>query len=351
MKALRRKAKRTTAKRAAAKSGKVKINGRKRGLVLSKRQVNEYRKNGFIVLECFWNKRELQEWREAVEEASSERPIEWKFPRQNQADVSNVDRDYYDNVFKQRLNLWATNQKMKSLFEKHGAKIGRVACELEGIDGIRIWHDQCLIKEGWANPTSYHTDNPYWTFHHPNACSIWMALDDATVANGAMFMLPGSHKIVNSSADPFHLVHIGKNHGDYFQKHPDGNKIQQIQPTTLEMKAGSISFHNGLTVHGANPNNTPKQRRAMTCAFMPEGATFNGLDNVYTKEVMARYKKGDVLEDDELNPLLWSKTHPAVSFPAGLPNLKYSGHYKDPVVESMLSEMQKQEARKLGYIS
>jgi phytanoyl-CoA hydroxylase len=42
------------------------------------------------------------------------------------------------------------------------------------------------------------------------------------------------------------------------------------------MKAGSCSFHNGLTIHGAGANMTNGFRRAVTFAYMPEGATFNG---------------------------------------------------------------------------
>ena len=76
-------------------------------------QVSQYRRDGFIVLHDFWSAAELEEWRQATEEAVQERPLCWKFPRQNQEDTTNVDRDYYDNVFIQRINLWATNQRMK----------------------------------------------------------------------------------------------------------------------------------------------------------------------------------------------------------------------------------------------
>ena len=35
-----------------------------------------------------------------------------------------------------------------------GNVFGKLACQLEGIERIRIWHDQALYKEAWANPTS-----------------------------------------------------------------------------------------------------------------------------------------------------------------------------------------------------
>jgi phytanoyl-CoA hydroxylase len=60
------------------------------------------------------------------------------------------------------LNLWQTNDKIKALMLDE--RIGKMAADLSGADGIRIWHDQALIKKPWANPTSWHLDTPFWSF-------------------------------------------------------------------------------------------------------------------------------------------------------------------------------------------
>ena len=59
---------------------------------------------------------------------------------------------------------------------------------------------------------------------------------------------------------------------------------------------------------------TPGLRRAMTCAYMPDGEVFNGQANVLPPEYLGTLKQGDVLENDEINPLLYhiSKPCPAV---------------------------------------
>ena len=90
---------------------------------------------------------------------------------------------YYDGVFIQRVNLWQDNPRVKELVLD--PRIGKVACELEGLDGVRVWHDQALIKQPWANPTAFHIDNAYWSFSSKHAISLWLALDDVTVQNGA----------------------------------------------------------------------------------------------------------------------------------------------------------------------
>ena len=195
-------------------------------------QIETYRRDGFIVIENFWSLAELEEWRSAVDEAVEERPRAWKFPRLGQEDIVNEGADgsgdsFYENVFVQRINLWATNQRIKDLWIKYGQEVGRVAAVLEGVDGIRIWHDQALFKEPWANPTTLHVDNPFWAFSNPHACSIWMPLDDVDEQNGALFFLPGSHKFiehrerkkheaanVTAASTPYETCAIGKNMGE-----------------------------------------------------------------------------------------------------------------------------------------
>jgi ectoine hydroxylase-related dioxygenase (phytanoyl-CoA dioxygenase family) len=57
-----------------------------------------------------------------------------------------------------------------------------------------------------------------------------------------------------------------------------------MSTVSAPMKAGSCSFHNGLTVHGANANMTNGFRRAMTCAYTPE-ESFNGEPNILRKPI------------------------------------------------------------------
>jgi ectoine hydroxylase-related dioxygenase (phytanoyl-CoA dioxygenase family) len=176
---------------------------------------------------------------------------------------------------------------------------------LAGVDGIRIWHDQALIKQPWANPTAWHLDNPYWSFHSRHAISIWVALDDATLENGCLYFLPGTHKLTT-----YDNVGIGQNMADIFKVYPDFARIRSV---AAPMKAGSCSFHNALIVHGAGANMTPGYRRAMTCAYMPDGSTFNGKKNVLSDEQIARLVVGDVLDDDRQNPLIYHRTRPYIS--------------------------------------
>ena len=80
-----------------------------------------------------------------------------------------------------------------------------------------------------------------------------------------------------------------------------------------DMKSGYSSFHNALLPHGAGENITPGRRRAMTCPYMPDGEIFNGQKNVLPDAYIKELNVGDLLENDEFNPLIYHKTKTAVS--------------------------------------
>jgi len=268
---------------------------------LAQKQIQFFQENGYLLVKDFLNHDELALWRESVSEAVEQRGGR-KWPgteiKTGEDDGINKDAEYYGKVFDQVLNLWQTNEKVKQLMLDK--RIGKMAADLAGWNGTRIWHDQALIKRPWANPTSWHLDTPFWSFHDRRALSIWVALDDATLENGCLYFIPGSNHYTT-----FENPGIGKNMDAIFEFYP---KLIKSKSVVVPMKAGSCSFHNGLTIHGAGANMTPGFRRAMTCAYMPDGATFNGIKNILSEEQVTRLKIGGLLNDDAQNPLIYLKT-------------------------------------------
>jgi ectoine hydroxylase-related dioxygenase (phytanoyl-CoA dioxygenase family) len=204
------------------------------------------------------------------------------------------------------------NDKVRKLILD--SQIGKMTCDLTGEDGMRIWHDQALIKEPWGNPTGWHLDNPYWSYHNPNALTIWVALDDATIENGCMYFVPGAHKTAITEDSSWEYlatqVEIDQNVGGLFQAYPQWADKEAV---AVSIKAGSCSVHSGLMPHGAGANMTPGRRRAMTCGYMPDGSTFNGLQNVLPDSYFNSLEVGDVLDNDDQNPLIYHVSKPYVT--------------------------------------
>lgn len=264
---------------------------------LNAEQIAAFRDQGFLVIEGFLDQDELAQWRAITDEAVAQRlnappPSDGSWNLTNQGDPEN----YYARVFTQCIKLADTHAGMRGLM--HDERLGRMAAALSGASGIRIWHDQALIKPPFGNPTGWHLDNPYWSFYSPMSLSIWVALDDATLGNGCMWYLPGTHK-----AERYENVAIGQNLADLFRHYPEW---MEISPVSCPCPAGSAVFHSGLVAHGAGANMTNRPRRAMTCAYMPDGAVFNGEKNVLPDAYFASLAKGDVLDDDAIVPLIYS---------------------------------------------
>ena len=254
--------------------------------------VAAYRRDGFVLVEEFLDAAELARWRSVVDDAVAERL----------AIAGEQGDEYYRRVFLQLQRLADTHAGMAELILD--ARLGEIATRLAGVDGVRVWHDQALIKPAYGNPTAWHLDNPFWSFHSRDAISVWIALDDATPANGCLWYLPGTHRSAR-----FDLTEIGPNFGALFDAYPEW---VGIEPVAAPCAAGGAVFHNGLVAHAAGVNLTPRPRRAMTCAFMPAGSTFNGTQNVLPDDYFESLSVGDTLDDDAINPLVYQ----SVSQPA-----------------------------------
>ena len=256
-------------------------------------QIKKYQDDGFIHIPGFLSPEEVVTLKAAVIEAA--KSMGKRKVAGDGIDFEDKD-DYYTKVFTQRLNLWKINNTIKSFMLN--PELGKMICKLEGQEGFRVWHDQALIKEPWGNPTAWHLDNPYWSFFSKHSISVWIALEDATPYNGCMYFIPGTHKIAG-----YDNRNIGQELGALFQVYP---KMGEIDPVPVPMKAGDCSFHNGVAAHGAGANMTRGRRIAMTCAYMPEGSTFNGQRNILPEAYFNSLKVGDVLENDEQNPIVYS---------------------------------------------
>lgn len=133
---------------------------------------------------------------------------------------------------------------------------------------VRFWHDQLFCKPAkHGGVVSWHQDYSYWTRTVPMAhLTCWIGLDDATVDNGCIHYIPGSHK--------WDLLPITGLAGDMAAIKEALSKEQWAQfnePVAVELKAGECVFHHPLTIHGSFENRTDRPRRAMVLNVVKDG--------------------------------------------------------------------------------
>ena len=255
---------------------------------LTEPQITAYRSRGFLVVDELLDGAEPAAWSAAVDAAVAERVA--------QTGGGADDDGYYHNVFTQCVNLWKSSAAVKGLILD--SPLGQMAAELAGVDSIRLYHDHALYKQPWANPTNWHIDNPYDPFYSRAAIMLWLALDDATLQNGCLYFLDGTHRLgdVGVQADL-----SSANVGGLFRAFPDWG---QHDPSVAEVRAGAGIFINGMLAHAAGPNMTSRPRRSFAFLFMPGDSTYNGHPAALPAELAARLQVGDPLDDDRHLPLL-----------------------------------------------
>ena len=256
---------------------------------LTEPRIAAYRRRGFLVVDDLLDAAELAAWRAAVDAAVAARVA--------QAGHDGAeDEDYYRNVFTQCVNLWKGDAAVRGLILD--SPLGRMAAELAGVDSIRLYHDHALYKPPWGNPTNWHIDNPYDPFYSRAAIMLWVALDDASVQNGCLYFLDGTHLQgdVGVQADL-----SSANVGGLFRAFPDWGTND---PSVAEVRAGAGIFINGMLAHAAGPNMTSRRRRAFAFLFMPGDSTYNGHPAALPAELAQRLQAGDRLDDDRHLPLL-----------------------------------------------
>lgn len=257
---------------------------------LTPEQIARYRDDGFLVVERFLDPSELEQWRTTVGEAIRHRLA-------NRDGITNQDdpTTFYASVFTQCLRLADTSAPVARLVRDE--RLGRLAGELAGASAMRIWHDQALVKHPHSNATSWHNDVPHWSYYSRQAVNLWFALDDATIGNGCLWYLPGTHKTAR-----YELVTIGENFEGILRNYPEW---RQLDAVPVPCAAGSVVIHNGLTAHAAGPNISSRSRRAMTSVYFPDGEVYNGRRDtltVYTDTLDV----GQPLDDDTYVPLVWT---------------------------------------------
>ena len=120
-------------------------------------------------------------------------------------------------------------------------------------EGSRMIQDMALLKPPFrGSEKPWHQDTAYfdWT-PLSGILGTWIALDEATVENGCMQVVPGSH--AGGPVPHFHVRDC--------QIEDDETRVNRA--ATIPLQPGGILFFSGLLYHGTPPNRTAHRRRAL----------------------------------------------------------------------------------------
>src|SRR5512139_2547872 len=103
---------------------------------LSRDLVGAFRRDGHVLIRGLATPEEIDAYRPAILDARN---------RFGGEATPLAERDTYGRAFLKGMNLWSKDDRVKRFVLAR--RFGQVAADLLGVDGVRVYHDQALLKE------------------------------------------------------------------------------------------------------------------------------------------------------------------------------------------------------------
>ncbi|MEZ6192826.1 MAG: phytanoyl-CoA dioxygenase family protein [Phycisphaerales bacterium] len=259
---------------------------------LKPEHIERFRADGFIKLKNVFTAYELAYYGEELTRIVMELN-----PRRG---IPMAERTTYAKAFIQVGNIWTKSDIVKQF--SFSQRIARIATELMGTRGVRMWHDQALYKEPGGGFTPWHVDQQYWPMATEKCVTAWIPLQATPMEMGPLSFARGSHE-----KDIARDMAISDDSEKLIQAAVEQAQLEQVyEPFDL----GEVSFHYGWTLHRAGPNTTDKPRAVHTVIYMDRDMTLAEPANDNQRkdwEVWTPSTKVGEVMDDALNPVLYSR--------------------------------------------
>jgi len=122
-------------------------------------------------------------------------------------------------------------------------------------------HHNCMMTKhpGFSSATLWHQDIRYWSFDRPELISVWLALGSETARNGALSVIPGSHRLA---------LDRGRLDGALFLR-TDLPENQELigSAVPVELEPGDVLFFHCRLFHAAGMNLTERVKHSLVFTY------------------------------------------------------------------------------------
>jgi len=205
-----------------------------------------------------------------------------------------ANREYFDGLLERVLASGADNYSISGAHLKYGGifdlvtdpKLLDVVEDILGPNFIAAGaHYFCKLPQD-GKAVSWHQDASYWGFSPAKALRAWLAIDDVDTRNACMQIVPGSH---------LH-GHLPFRESDPSENNLLNQTVEDVeeygsQPVDIELKAGEISIHSSLVLHGSRPNTSDRRRGGIAITYLP--ADVRGLSGSNQRGIICRGEDPD----------------------------------------------------------
>jgi uncharacterized protein YndB with AHSA1/START domain len=142
--------------------------------------------------------------------------------------------------------------------------VGTIAgAHLPGWDGrTKCMQSMLFFKPPGLQGQAWHQDERFIPTRDRSLVGAWIALDDATIDNGCIWVLPGSHRTG--------MIHPTRPHSrvEEFDHSDEAYGFDESAAVPVEVRAGSVVFFNGYLLHRSFRNRSNGTRMALVNHYM-----------------------------------------------------------------------------------
>ena len=146
------------------------------------------------------------------------------------------------------------------------ARFVEPSIDFVGEEPLGLFTEKLNLKRPHVGgPNPFHQDFPYWDGYADDATKVVTAmlfLDDATLENGTLQVVPGSHLRgswpTRADRDPFGNLEM------------DPAAVADVETVAVEVAAGAVAFFGPYLVHKSEPNTSDRDRRALLYSYQPK---------------------------------------------------------------------------------
>jgi phytanoyl-CoA hydroxylase len=136
-----------------------------------------------------------------------------------------------------------------------------------------------------GQPVLWHQDGAYWNLDPMEALTVWLAVDESSVENGCLWMIPGSHRAQlyapESRAETPNML---------FSATPENfvrDWLSRAGEVAVELAPGDVSIHHPHVLHHSKPNTSPKRRCGLDIGYMATPTRISN-EGLYLDPILVR---------------------------------------------------------------
>ncbi len=233
--------------------------------MLSEAQLQQFKEQGYVILENYFSPAEMDELAGHIDRLVQEKE-EMIASAGGAQGISRANEIVFAEL------LAAKDDAIKAFIAQN--KLVGLAVDTLGPD-ISLYWDQAVYKRPETKKDfPWHQDNGYVPIEPELYLTCWIAVADATLDNGCIWVIPGSHKkgVVEHVSTP-----IGKQ--CYFGEDPG---------TPVTLKQGSLVAFSSMLFHRSGPNLSDTIRKGYVVQYSDAGARHGITKEPFNRLVVAK---------------------------------------------------------------